>query len=126
MADGRMKPWAKFPMDKKPKYGNVKTEVDGIKFDSKKEAKRWLELKAMEQRGEINGLQRQVSIVILPKVVIDGRTRPATRYVPDFCYHDKAGVYVVEDVKSKASKTPVYELKRKLLKHSLGLDVTEI
>lgn len=52
---------------KKSKYGAVKTEVDGIKFDSKREASRYQELRLLEQAGEITNLLLQVPFELIPK-----------------------------------------------------------
>lgn len=109
------------------KYRNQKTIVDGITFDSKKEANRWAELKLLERAGKITFLQRQVSYVLVPKQVRDGKMieRPVV-YKADFAYKDENGEDVVEDVKSPATKTQVYILKRKLLLWEYGLQVREV
>ena len=59
------------------KYNSRKTTVDGFTFDSKKEAKRYLELKQMEKDGLINDLQLQVPFVLIPpfEIEIDGKKR---------------------------------------------------
>lgn len=109
------------------KYRSQKTIVDGITFDSKKEANRWAELKLLERAGKITFLQRQVSYVLVPKQVRDGKMieRPVV-YKADFAYKDENGEDVVEDVKSPATKTQVYILKRKLLLWEYGLQVREV
>lgn len=119
VADARLAPWKK-----RAKYRNVKTEVDGLKFDSKKEAKRWVELKQLLDAGRISNLMRQVMFQLVPQVVLDGRKRPPTKYIADFAY-SRDGKRIVEDVKSPASKTPVYQLKRKLVKHLFNIEVIE-
>lgn len=92
---------------KKPKYGNRKTLVDGIVFDSKREAERYLVLKAMEQDGLIRDLRRQVRV---PLVVAGVRV---CVWVADFVYHDAAsGRTEYEDV--KGYKTAAYRLKARL------------
>lgn len=107
------------------KYGNVKVEHDGIKFDSKREAKRYRELVAMQARGEIAELERQVVFVLAAAVVIGGRKRPALRYVADFVY-ERAGDerQTIEDVKGRI--TEGYRIKRHLMKAVHGLDIVEI
>ena len=109
------------------KYGNQKTTLDGITFDSRKEANRWAELKLLERAGKITFLQRQVSFVLVPKQVRDGKMieRPVV-YKADFAYKDETGRDVVEDVKSKATKTQVYILKRKLMLWEYGIEVREV
>ena len=54
------------------KYGNKKTVVDGITFDSRKEAKRYQELKLLEKAGEIKDLRRQVKYELIPSQKING------------------------------------------------------
>ena len=108
------------------KYNSVKTEVDGIKFDSKKEAKRYLELKALESAGEISHLQRQVKYELIPSQKVDGRVveRPCS-YVADFVYHKLASnEVVVED--TKGFKTPDYILKRKMMLYFHGIRIREV
>jgi hypothetical protein len=108
------------------KYGNRKTEIDGIVFDSQKEAQRYAELRLLERAGEIQNLQRQVPFVLIPKQVRDGKTieRPVV-YKADFVYTEK-GEEVVEDVKSQATKTKEYILKRKLLLWQYGIQIKEV
>jgi hypothetical protein len=93
------------------KYGNRKTEVDGITFDSKKEAQRYAELCMLEKAGLIQDLQRQVRFEIVPKC---GASR-ARHYIADFTYQQE-GRKVIEDVKSPATRADkVYSLKRALM-----------
>lgn len=106
---------------KEPKYRNVKTEVDGIKFDSKKEAQRWGELKILERAGEISNLQRQVPYILIDK----SKYGQQIKYIADFTYQDK-GNLVVEDVKSPISKTPVYRLKKRLMAERYGIEIKEV
>lgn len=107
------------------KYRAVKTVVDGIKFDSKREAARYLELKALEQAGEISRLTLQVPFEIIPKSVgPDGKNLRQIRYIADFCYYDKFGHRHVEDV--KGVRTDVYKLKKRLMWHVHGIAIEEI
>ncbi|MFX1675183.1 DUF1064 domain-containing protein [Paraburkholderia sp. A2WS-5] len=107
------------------KYGNVKVEHEGLKFDSKRELKRYQELIVMQERGEIAELERQVVFVLAAAVVIDGRKRPALRYVADFVY-ERPGVdgQIVEDAKGRV--TEGYRIKRHLMKAVHGLDIMEV
>lgn len=105
------------------KYHNQKTEIDGIKFDSKKEAGRYLVLKMMEDNGEISDLRRQVKYMLIPKQRICGKNERAIYYVADFVYC-KGDTFVVEDV--KGMKTRVYKLKRRLMKLIHGIEVVEV
>ena len=109
------------------KYRNQKTVVDGIAFDSRKEANRWAELKLLERAGKITFLQRQVSYVLIPKQVRDGKLlERQVVYKADFAYKDENGNDVVEDVKSPITKTKEYIIKRKLLLWEYGIEVREI
>lgn len=108
------------------KYGNRKTMIDGITFDSAKEAQRWAELKLLERAGQIFELQRQVPFVLVPKQERDGKVieRPVV-YRADFVYTEN-GKEVVEDVKSTATKTKEYILKRKLMLWEYGIQIREV
>lgn len=112
------------------KYGNQKTVIDGIEFDSKHEATRWCELKYMERAGLIYELQRQVPFVLIPKQVdeVTGKVlEREAKYIADFTYRDrKTHKLVVEDTKSKATKTKDYILKRKLMLYRHGLRIVEV
>ena len=108
------------------KYGNHKTVVDGLEFDSKKEANRWCELKLLQKAGEITDLLRQFPITLLPAQRINGKVveRPV-KYVADFCYYEN-GKMVIEDVKSPATRTKEYIIKRKLLLWRYGIRIKEV
>ena len=102
------------------KYHNRKVTVDGITFDSVKEASRWQELKLLEKAGEITGLTRQQKIELVPK----SNLFRAVYYIVDFIYFDKQkNKTIYEDV--KGMKTDVYKLKKKLLYWRHGIEVTE-
>ena len=106
------------------KYHAVKTVIDGITFDSKGEAKRYQELQLMLKAGEISEFSRQVPFVLAPAVVLNGRKKPALRYVADFVYCDRQGLQVVEDFKGVV--TPVYVIKRHLMKHIHNIEILEV
>ena len=111
-------------MTRRNKYGARKVVVDGLKFDSQREAKRWQELKLMARAGEITGLVRQVVFELAPAVKLHGeaRKKPALRYVADFRYVTTPDfAYVVEDAKGR--DTPVSRIKRHLMKSVHGIDV---
>jgi hypothetical protein len=111
---------------KPSKYGNKKVELDGMTFDSKAEANRYLQLLTMQRAGMIGGLRRQVPFVLAPSVKFEGATRatPAIRFVADFVYVDAmTGKEVIED--TKGMKTRAYLLKKHLMKALLGLDILE-
>lgn len=93
------------------KYFNIKTEINGITFDSKKEAERYLVLFDMQKHGEIQELNLQPRFLLQPSFKYNGKTEKSITYVADFSYI-KEDKLVVEDVKGK--KTDVYKLKKKL------------
>lgn len=96
----------------KSKYNNRKTIIDGITFDSNKEAKRYTVLRSLQQDGYIEDLKLQVPFELIPKQ--DGER--AVKYIADFVYYDiEKQIHIVEDV--KGFKTDVYKLKRKLFKY---------
>lgn len=115
------------------KYSARKTEVDGITFDSQAEARRYRDLRLLEAAGRISNLRRQVVFPLLPAVKFQGatRTKPALRYVADFSYDeliDGQKVGIVEDCKGASGKskgllTPVFNIKRHLLKVMFGVEV---
>jgi len=126
---------------KPSKHKNVPTIVDGLRFDSKREAARWQQLRLLERAGKIAELERQVVFQLAGPVQYAGkRATPALRYVADFCYFDqrsdKPGIfgvkldgkpivwhYTVEDVKGKP--TPVYKIKRHLMLSVHKIEVLE-
>jgi hypothetical protein len=109
---------------KPSKYRNEPTIVNGIKFDSLREAARYRRLKEMEEAGLIGELQLQVSFVLAGAVIFaDGTKKRALRYVADFTYVE-GGAYVVEDVKGML--TDMYKVKRHLMKAILGIDIREV
>jgi Flp pilus assembly CpaF family ATPase len=99
------------------KYRNVRTEVDGITFDSKKEARRYGELTTLLADGEISRLMLQ------PKFDIIVNGIKVAYYKADFAYFNKAGDRVIEDV--KGMKTPMYRLKKKLVEALHGVKIVE-
>lgn len=104
------------------KYRNKKTVVDGITFDSQREANRWQELKMLTKVGRIRDLERQRVYHLAPAVIIGGRKKPSLRYNADFVYvDDLTGKTVVEDV--KGVKTDVFRIKQHLMKTVHGIDI---
>lgn len=101
------------------KFRNVPTTVDGIEFDSKAEARRYSELKILERAKEIRNLGLQ------PKFDLTVNGHLVCRYIADFSYW-QGEERVIEDVKSKATKTPQYRIKVKLLRALTGIEVKEI
>ena len=97
---------------KKSKYKAVKTEINGIEFDSKKEARRYKELKILEKADEIKSLELQPRFLLQEKFKYNGKTVRKIEYVADFRYIDEKGNTIVEDV--KGMKTEVYKIKKKI------------
>ena len=110
------------------KYGARKKEIDGLLFDSTKEAKRYMALKLLEQTGQIKELRRQVEYLLIPsQKKPSGGVERAVKYHPDFVYHTRAGDLVVEDVKSEPTrKKPDYVMRRKLMLMVHGIEIREI
>jgi len=105
------------PKAKPSKYRNVRTKVGQITFASKLEASRYVELKTLQQSGEISGLKLQVPF----NIEVGGL--PICKYVADFTYTDKSGTLIVEDAKGRL--TDVYKLKRRLMRVVLGIEILE-
>lgn len=108
--------WLTLPNQKQNKYKNKKVTINGKVFDSKKEAKRYLELIKLEQAGLIKDLETQKKFLLLDSFKKNGKTYKQISYYADFVYYD---IYekktIVEDVKaSKYFKTDVYKIKKKL------------
>jgi len=103
----------------RPKYGNKKTVVNGIKFDSKWEAERYLYIKSLERAGRVKDLELQVRYNL---IVNDQKI---CAYIADFRYkrEDKDGEWheIIED--AKGVETPEFKLKKKLMKACLGIDI---
>lgn len=107
------------------KYRNKKVEYDGLKFDSKAERDRYIELKLMEQMGVIKHLATQVPFVLVgSQITPEGRKRPIV-YKADFVYTDAmTGEQVVEDVKGVV--TDVYAIKKRLMWKEYGIWIREV
>ena len=107
------------------KYGNRKTLVNGIRFDSAKEARRYVELMVLLNAGRISDLRLQRNFTLVEGYTDkDGRRVRAMVYRADFVYTAE-GLEVVEDVKSQGTRTKEYLLKKKLLKNK-GIEIIEI
>lgn len=99
------------------KYFNKKVIVDGIKFDSKKEAKRFQELMILKKAGLIDELELQKVFELQPKYINNkGESIRSITYKCDFFYYDKQKEqYIVED--TKGFRTDTYKLKKKLFEY---------
>lgn len=104
------------------KYHARKTTIDGIQFDSAKEAKRYEKLRDMERAGKIQGLCIQVPFELLPSFECDGVKYREMRYIADFVYY-RNGKQVVEDC--KGFKTAEYKLKKKLMAYINHINIEE-
>jgi len=102
------------------KYHAKKTTFNGIKFDSKHERDRYVELALMEKAKAIQDLKCQVSFPLIKKSS-HGRE---IKYIADFVYYEN-GKMVVEDTKSPATKTPVYRLKKRLMAEIYNIEIKE-
>lgn len=104
-------------MTKKPKYGNKKKMVNGLTFDSTREATRYQDLALMQHAKHIKELRRQVRFPIyMGKIFI-------CEWVADFTYATADECKIVED--SKGFKTDVYKLKKKLVEAQYGIKIKE-
>ena len=115
-------------MTVRSKYGNKKVTLDGITFDSKREASRYAELKLLERAGQISGLELQKTFTLIPAQyeVINGKKKCVERavtYKADFYYWEN-GKEIVED--TKGFKTKEYIIKRKLMLNNYGIKIKEI
>ena len=118
----------KRPILKGRKYRNQKVTIDGITFDSKREAGRYQELRVLAARNLIEDLRHQVPFELAPGVKFsdEARKKPALRYVADFAYR-LDGRLVVEDVKSAiTAKAAAYRIKRHLMMAVHGIEVKEV
>lgn len=102
------------------KYNNKKVKVDGIPFDSIREANRYKELCWLVKAKEITDFKRQPEFILQERFIYDGIKEKPITYRADFMYTEKDGTKVVEDV--KGYKTPVYRLKRKLFLNKFCFD----
>lgn len=115
-------------MSKKSRYGIEKVEHNGIKFDSRREMKRYLDLFMLQAAGQIRDLQyhKRIHIVIggTPVVYPSGRKMS---YIADFVYYDNVlGREIVEDIKmSSGYLTETYKIKRALL-FTMGIKINEV
>lgn len=122
------------------KYGSRKQTVSGITFDSRREARRFQELRLLEQAGQISGLRLQVKYVLIPtqrapsfevykRGPNKGRRKPGKvlekecAYIADFVY-TKGDETVVED--AKGVRTKEYIIKRKLMLERYGIRIKEV
>lgn len=126
--------WKTYPSTK---YKNKTITVNGERFDSLKELRRYNQLLLLQDEGKISELKRQVKYLLIPAqreeetVSPRGRIRPGkviereVAYYADFVYTED-GKTVVEDVKSPITRTEVYRLKKKLMLWVHGIRIREV
>ncbi len=119
--DGRMMPG-------ESKYHNQKDRRGALTFDSRKEARRFDELLLLLKTGAIRALKLQKQYTLQESYITpEGERIRAIRYVADFTYFDCAKqCEVVEDVKSCATRTEKYKIKKKLMQERFGITITEV
>lgn len=102
---------------RRSKFNAKRTELDGIKFASQKEAKRYRDLRLAEKAGLVSNLKLQVPFVVKVSGI------KICTYYADFVYNDEYGRQKVED--SKGVLTPVYRLKKKLVEALYPIKILE-
>ena len=126
---------------RKGKYNNTKVEIDGIKYDSKKESQRNAYLELMQKQGLISDLKRQVVFELIPTIYEDKVVHLKTKdkivkrvaqksvtYKAAFTYI-KVGQLVVEDVKASASYAALdktFILKEKMMRYFHGIVIKRV
>ena len=123
--------WKNF--NKKSKYHNEPVTVDGVRYDSKNEMRRFNFLKLMEKAGEISNLRYHVKYTLFPKGTVEIRRLPDGTemelkrydrehwYEADFVYVTKDGKEIVEDF--KGFETDTFKEKRDTLKKLYGIEI---
>ena len=97
---------------KESKYHAKKVEIEGVQFDSKKEAQGWARLQNLQRMGVISELQRQVRFELVPKQ----KDERAVHYVADYVFKEGDKLVVADWKSSMTKKLPSYIIKRKLFK----------
>lgn len=105
-------------INKRHKYGAKVVTIDGVRFASTKEGKRYAELKLLARAGEINGLELQ------PRFPFHLNGELMFTYVADFAYYERGGKRIIED--TKGFRTPIFKLKKKIIETSFGITITEV
>ena len=125
--------WTKFAggelVAPKSKYGAKPMVVDGIRFDSTKEAKRYRDLRLLEKAGHIRDLELQprFPLEVVELWRLHGKVKNCGYYTADFRYVDaETAATVIEDVKSGPTKTAAYRLRKRLVEAIHGVKITEV
>lgn len=101
-----------FTTAKESKYHAKRVEIEGVLFDSKKEAQLWVRLQNLQRMGVISELQRQVRFELVPKQ----KDERAVHYVADYVFKEGDKLVVADCKSSMTKKLPSYIIKRKLFK----------
>lgn len=99
--------------------------MDGIKFDSKKEAEYYQKLKILLKQGVIKDLELQKEYLLQDKFVINGKTIRAIKYRADFVYYDTRDKqeHIVDIKGSKRTMTTDFKIKKKLFAYKYGKEI---
>jgi hypothetical protein len=109
---------------KRSKYGAVAQTVDGQRFASGAEAKRYAEMKILEKRGDIAALElHPVYQIVIDGAPVKMRNGHIAKYTADFRYLEN-GVRVVEEVKGYVVRD--YPLRRALVEHIYHVQIREV
>ena len=100
---------------KKNKYNATKTKIDGIKFDSIGESRRYAELKLLERAGAITALELQPRFELQPTFKKNGKTHRSITYTADFKYIDNKGNTIIEDF--KGFETRDFKMRKKMFEY---------
>lgn len=113
---------------KRSKYGSHTSTINNIKFDSKKEGRRYLVLMDKLKNGEISDLRLQTQFTLIEGFkTATGETVKPEKYIADFTYINELGELVVEDVKSDATrKKESYRIKKKQMVDTFGIVISEV
>ncbi len=109
---------------KKEKYGRKRVYADGMTFDSRREYRRWLQLRLLEDDGQVADLRRQVAFPL----VVNGVT--VGRYTADFVYLDMACPAVAPDARivvedCKGYRDTAYRLRKRVFEAATGFKILE-
>ena len=112
----------RFRAPRRNKFGAQVVEIGVRRFDSKKEGRRYVDLKLLVKAGEITDLECQVKFPL--KIWVDLDSKHIGNYIADFRYYDVAReCMVVEDV--KGVRTPLYRWKKKHFEAQYGMEILE-
>lgn len=113
---------------KRHKYGAEAQIVDGVRFASRREARRYGELKLLEKAGEIRDLELQPKFPLyVPAHHRVGVKVEVGKYTADFRYREGPnGLLKIEDVKSAGTRTTAYRLRKRMVEATYGIRITEV